>query len=207
MDCRGTEKHRPVQDAHRRTCRERESQRSVGRKEEESPVLTLWPRLSVQLREALYGALCQHGIVSTRKAIAAIRGVDDDVRTFLSRLDEIAPGAEAVPPSQNSSPRIVPSLESMPSFRCSSCVDAAAKSFLSDNAEISGSCVVDSKSFFVRLVRESTGEFMRWWREAGLTDDVVSAHLLGVSTALVEKSGESTAQHDAAETERDYVMV
>lgn len=212
MDYIGTEsnfEHNTPQRPHNKEKRS-EGRYRDGRIDEEpsSPVLTLWPRLSEPLREALYGAICQHGIVSTRKAIAAIRGVDEDVRAFLSRLDKIAPGAQTVPPSQDSVPRTAPPLERMPmSFRCSSCVDAAARSFLSDVTDGSGLSVVDTKAFFVRLVRVSTGEFMHWWREAGLTDDVVSSHLLGVSTELVGTRSESIEKDDAAEAEKDYIVV
>mmetsp|Transcript_6046 Transcript_6046/g.13208 ORF Transcript_6046/g.13208 Transcript_6046/m.13208 type:complete len:226 (-) Transcript_6046:310-987(-) len=199
-----------------------------------SPVTLLWPRLSPQLRNALYGALCQHGIVSTRKAIAAIRGVETEVRTFLSRLDDIAPGAETVPATQDSTPKSAPnSLEELmasssseTSFLCSSCVEAAAQSFLDDSSvEVEGSGnndpsnikIVDAKAFFVRLVRVSTGEFMYWWRKAGLTDDVVAAHLLRMSSALIEVDNselttrtQSEEYIDVGEStvfEEEYIMV
>lgn len=157
-----------------------------------SPVILLWPRLSPTLRNALYGALCQHGIVSTRKAIAAIRGVDTEVQTFLSRLDEIAPGAGTVPATQDSTPKDAPSsLEASSSFLCSPCVNAVVQSFLDEGAKEEGSdpTIVDTKAFFVR---------MRWWRKAGLTDDVVAAHLLRVPTALIEvdNSELTTQTHD-----------
>eukprot|EP01083_Nonionella_stella_P018671 51921_1 len=99
-----------------------------------SPVLALWPRMSKPLRDALYGALCEHGIVSTRKAVAAIRGVDGNVRAFLSRLDGIAPGARTVPSTQDSEPRSAP--VTLPRAVVGSPgVHAAARSFLGEGAE------------------------------------------------------------------------
>ena len=88
-------------------------------------------------------------------------------------------------------------------------MNAAAQSFLSNDYVEGYIPVVDSKAFFVCLVRVSTGEFMRWWHEAGLTSDVVSAHLLGLSTALVEAESklDQIDGENSGVAESDYVIM
>lgn len=183
-----------------RRCGENMYQASIESMDQtlNSPIHKLWPKMSETLKAAFYGSFLTHGIVSTRKAVAAIRGIDDEVRNFINKLDEIAPGAPTVPSSQDSQAKLAP-IAAPKFFKSSSCVQSTAISFLEKEDLYLQNQKIGTKSFFIQLVKLSTGEFMQWWRSSGISESTLVAHLFCLATDAEMVGKDFKSQNDNSE--------
>jgi len=153
------------------------------------PILELWPYMSIKLKRMLLGALQQHKIVSTRKAIASFRAVPEIKRL----LDEQIHDQTDVPPhDQDSELASEASARGPPprTFTTSPCVSNTAASFLDEIHQSEGSREIDEMQFFLRLIDVSCGPMMEKWREDGFNGKVVGTLISGES--LRNRSEEDT---------------
>merc|ERR1712137_360945 len=134
----------------------------------ETHLQEVWSRFDSQLQDALYGVHVQHKMISTRKALAALQSINNNVQRTFSRMVETE-----IPLKGQDSDSVRWSSEHTSFFdevQTSPCVENTCRRL----AKMTEG-VIDSEKFFLYLVDTSCGPTVTQWREDGYTSERIKA--------------------------------
>ena len=127
---------------------------------------TFWEIADPVLSGALFGAFETHGIVSTRKAIAALTNVSNDVKYMVGQVEQSGvevPDQRGQGSSSSSSEKWLSLHET--GVKCSPCV------FNTATVLVKKGIPVTPTDFFLQLCKTSCGPTISTWQRAGWTSE------------------------------------
>ena len=131
----------------------------------ETPLQSVWSRFSPQLQDALYGAYSKHGVISTRKAFAALQGIDDRVASTFGKMTRTTIPLEGQSSEPNNNWREGILFENI---SCSPCVDNACRRLAHETES-----TITADLFFEFLVTTSCGPTIQQWRADGYSPESI----------------------------------
>ena len=142
-------------------------------KVEQTPIQRVWYRLEPKLQDALYGTFVTHKIISTRKAFAALEGINSDITNTFAKMK----GNTVIPfEGQGSSPnnRWNESKTFFEEVQCSPCVNNTCT-----RLAIETEGTITSNLFFTYLVSTSCGPTVQRWRQDGYNPERIESIFRG----------------------------
>ena len=131
--------------------------------------MRLWPHLSLDLQKRLLGVHTQHGKLSVKKVVAALRGASPALARTVARISQYS---EVPDKSHSSAPALESAAVKVPSshthFSCSRYVLRTCHVLLEKYAA-NNTCTVSCEEFFLTLVDAGPSPLLLQWQENGLT--------------------------------------
>ena len=133
-----------------------------------TPLQSVWNRFEPSLQDAIYGTFVTHKIISTRKAFAALQGINSEISNTFTKMK----GNTVIPlEGQSSSPNNgwQGNISFFEQAQCSPCVNNTCTRLANETEG-----TITSNLFFTYLVDTSCGPTVKRWREDGYNSERIT---------------------------------